>query len=162
MKRMITILATLFLLNNIYSQDYNGVDDAFFSSIQVLLNNASGKKIDTDKIIDEQVFTSALTSISYKKNWLGTYIEKYVELDWSGLLAIDDYTYISSVDDNPKLYKLRLTFSIFSPIKRYSFFKGQPEGDFLISSHIEVFFVEKDLGELRDILRNYKIYPRNY
>jgi hypothetical protein len=162
MKRMITILATLFLLNNMYAQDYIGVDDAFFSSVKVLLNNAKGKKIDSDKIIGEQVFTSAVTSISYKKNWLGVYIEKYVELDWSGLLAIDDYTYISSVDDNPKLYKLRLTFSMFSPIKRYSFFKGEPEGDFLITSNIEVFFVEKDLDKLRDILSNYKIYPGSY
>src|SRR5687767_2096999 len=105
MKRIITILATiLFLSTNNYSQTYNGVDESFFPSVQVLLNNAKGKKIDSDKILDEQIFTSNLISISVKKIGLGTYIEKYVEIDWSTLVSSGDYTYITSVDDNPKLY----------------------------------------------------------
>jgi hypothetical protein len=165
MKRMITILATLFLLNSAYSQDYTGVDDAFFSSVQVILNNAKGQKISLDNtfgntILGEQVFTSTVVSISTKQSGAITYT-KYTGMDWMALSSPHDYTYRTSVDDNPKLNKLQLTFS-FSNFKRYYFYKGEAEGDFLETTNIGVYFLTKDEYALLDILNSYKIYTRRY
>jgi hypothetical protein len=162
MKRLMTILATLFLLNNAYSQDYTGVDDAFFSSIQPILNKAKGQKISSDEILNEQVFTSATISATCKNIGLGISIRKYVGMVWSDLSATNEQTYITNVNVNPKLYKLRLTFGMYPPIKRYYFFKGDSEGDFTESSNIDVYFLEKDQDKLVEILNRYKIYPRSY
>jgi hypothetical protein len=163
---MIILTTALCLLNIGYSQDYKGVDANFFSSVQALLNNAKGQKTELDntfgnKILGEQVFTSTAVSVSIKQGGGVTYT-KYAEMDWMEVASPDDYTYRTSVDDNPKLMKLRLTFNPFSSFKRYYYFKGNSEGDFSETTYVEVYFLEKDEYALLDILNSYKIYTRSY
>jgi hypothetical protein len=153
MKRSLAIISTLFLVNLSHAQTIEGstqFDEGFYTSIQVLLDHVNGKKVEWNKKLVEQEFTS--TRVCVTKKGADIWVDKTVNINWQ-LKEGSNYIFYSST--LPQIITLRLAFK--QEANYYYFIKGEPEGEIKTNGFIELYVLKKDEDKLCKILSDYNI-----